>query len=235
LTEHHYNWFAPRLGKHIDMLVFGDRGYPLLLFPTSMGRYYEAKDRGLIESISWHINHGRVRVYCVDSIDSHSWYNAQATPEQRIHNHQLYEHMILEEVVPRMQQESGQHRIAVAGCSFGGYHAANFAFRKPDLVSYLISLSGLFDMRSRMDGYYSDELYYHNPMDFVPDLLHPDLKQMGIILGVAEHDVCRNQNEQFAGILQSKGIDHWLDIYPNAQHDWPVWKTVFPQYVSLIK
>jgi esterase/lipase superfamily enzyme len=58
---------------------------------------------------------------------------------------------------------------------------------------------------------------------------------MGIILGVADNDICRDQNERLSGILNQKGISHWLDIRPNATHDWPVWKEMFPHYLSKIK
>jgi esterase/lipase superfamily enzyme len=37
------------------MLVFGHAGYPVILFPTSMGSYHENKDMGLIESAKWYV------------------------------------------------------------------------------------------------------------------------------------------------------------------------------------
>lgn len=217
------------------MLVFGDTGYPLILFPTSMGRYYESKDRGLIDAAAWYVHQGHVRIYCPDSADSLGWYNRQAMPAERALNQARYDAVILEELLPRIAAETGHTRIAVAGCSFGGYHAANFAFRHPDRVAYLFSMSGLFDIRSRADGYYDDNVYYNNPMDFLPDNTHPDLWRMGIVLGAAERDVCLQQNLQFSGILNNKGIQHWLDVRPNTAHDWPVWKQMLPHYLSLMK
>ncbi len=47
-------------------------------------------------------------------------------------------------------------KVAVAGPSFGGFQAANFAFRHPGKVSHLMSMSGSFDIRSFLDGYYDD-------------------------------------------------------------------------------
>lgn len=217
------------------MLVFGDRGYPLILFPTSMGRYYESKDFGLIESIRWFIEQGRIKVYCPDGLDLLTWYNTSISPAERALNHLQYDAVILEDILPRIKAETGYDRVAVAGCSFGGYHAANFAFRHPEHVSYLFSMSGLFDIRSRLDGHYDDNVYYNNPMDFMPDNPHPDLWKMGIILGCAGRDVCLGQNQQFSGILDNKQIRHWLDIRQDTVHDWPVWKEMLPHYLSLIK
>jgi esterase/lipase superfamily enzyme len=200
-----------------------------------MGRYYESKDFGLIEALRWFIEEGRIKVYCPDSIDAFSWYNKNIPPEQRAYNHTCYDKLLTEEILPRIVTETGHQRIVAAGCSFGGYHAANFAFRHPDRVSYLFSLSGIFDIKFRMDGHYDDNVYYNNPADYVPGNEHEDLWRMGIVLGVADRDVTRPQNELLSGILTGKKIAHWLDIRPQTIHDWPVWREMLPHYVSLIK
>jgi len=217
------------------MLVFGDGGFPVILFPTSMGTYYENKDQGLIGSASWFLDNGLVKIYCPDSIDAESWYNQGVPPEIRVHNHQCYDNLVLKEILPRATGETGAAKVATAGCSFGGYHAANFAFRHPDRVSYMLSLSGVFDIRSRCEGYYSESIYFNNPVDFLPDDQDPLLWQMGIVLGTADQDICRVQNEHLSAILNAKSINHWLDIRPDSTHDWPVWKMMFPHYLSLIK
>lgn len=235
MHEQHYKWQSPHLGREFEMLVFGEEGYPLVLFPTSMGRHYEHKERGLIHALQWFIDQQLIRVYCPDSIDARSWYNTQVSPAQRTLHHIAYDNMLRHEVLERVMHETGVRRIAVAGCSFGGYHAANFAFRYPEQVSYLFSLSGIFDITSRLDGYYDDNVYFHNPMDYMRDNPHEALWRMGIILGVADEDIARNQNERMSGILAQKGISHWLDIRPNQKHDWPVWNEMLPYYISLIK
>jgi esterase/lipase superfamily enzyme len=200
-----------------------------------MGRYYESKDRGLIAAARWFVEQQLVRIYCPDSIDSHSWYNKHISPAERAYNHTRYDKMLLHEVLERAIQETGIQRVALAGCSFGGYHAANFAFRYPEKVSYLFSLSGTFDIRFRLDGHYDDNVYFNNPVDYMADNTNTALWRMGIILGVADNDVSRAQNEQLSAILAAKRISHWLDIRSNAVHDWPVWKEMLPHYLSLIK
>ena len=71
-------------------------------------------------------------------------------------------------------------------------------------------------------------------MDFIPGASDPALWQMGIVLGTAERDICLAQNEWMSRLLTAKSIQHWLDIRPNRDHDWPVWKEMFPHYLSLI-
>ena len=74
------------------------------------------------------------------------------------------------------------HRVAVCGASLGAYHAANIAFRHPDAVSHLISLSGAFDISSFFDGYYDDNIYFNSPYDYLPNIDDPwKFNHMGII------------------------------------------------------
>ncbi len=73
------------------MLVFGDWGYPIVVFPTSMGRYYEAKDFLLIESVRWFVENRRVKLYCIDGVDRHTWYGKHLHPAERVQNHIRYD------------------------------------------------------------------------------------------------------------------------------------------------
>jgi len=214
------------------MLIFGHAGQPVILFPTSKGSYYQNKDEGLINSAAWFLENGKVRIYCPDSIDAHSWYNRGVEPSIRAFNHSCYDKLVLQEIVPRAQYETGHGRMVMAGCSFGGYHAVNFSFRHPGATSYCLSMSGAFDVHQFIDGYYDDNIYYNNPVDFIPNDQDPDLWRMGIILGTAEYDICRQDNEKLSQILHHKNINHWLDIRPQANHDWPVWRDMFPHYLS---
>lgn len=234
MTERYYKWYSPNLSMDTQMLVFGDRGYPVVLFPTTMGRYYECKDFGLVESVRWFVEQGLVQIYCVDSINEHSWYNRSIHPADKVRNHAWYDKMIREEVVERIRWNTGSGRVAVAGPSFGGYQAAAFAFRHPGLVSHLFTMSGAFDIKSFLDGYYDDNVYYFNPVDFVPGANDGNLWNMKIILGTSEWDICKDANYTMSGILSRKNISHWLDVRPNGPHDWPLWKEMFPHYLSLI-
>ena len=72
MTEQYHRWYSPNLNHDVEMLVFGDRGYPVILFPTSQGRYFQNKDEGLINSVRWFIDEGLVKIYCPDSLD---WLN----------------------------------------------------------------------------------------------------------------------------------------------------------------
>ena len=239
MKEEHIRWHTPHLSRDFDMLTFGHAGWPVIAFPTSLGRYYQNKDFHLIDSVAHLVDAGRVKIYCPDGIDGQSWYNQAIHPADRVRTHLAYENVILHDVVPHAQRETGYDRICVAGASFGGYHAANFAFRHPDRVAYLISLSGSFSISSFLDGYYDDNCYFNNPVDYLPRLTDPGLlgqiHRMGIVLGTGEWDSCRPRNLELSAILGAKGIPHFLDDRNWSGHDWNYWRDMFPQYLSLLK
>lgn len=232
MKEEYKKWHSNNLSADFELLAFGHSGFPVLLFPTSMGRYFEAKDFKMIESIQWFIDEGKVKVYCVDSIDGLSWYNKGIHPAERVKNHILYDKVLLEEVSAMARHETGYHKIITTGCSFGGYHAANFAFRHPWLVSHMFSMSGIFDIKGQLDGFYNDDVYFNNPADFLPNDNNPELRNMKIILGTADRDICKPDNERLAELLTNKGVNHWLDVRENADHDWPIWRKMLPEYLS---
>ena len=230
MKEEHVKWYSPTLGRETEMLIFGHAGKPVIIYPTSMGSYHQNRDFHLIDAVSWFVDNGLVKIYCPDSVDKDSFYDDHIHPSERIRRHNVYDQFIMEEVVSRALNETGHHKITVAGCSFGGYHAINFAFRHPERVSGVFSMGGAFDIRNHMDGYYDDQVFYNNPVDFLPDLQDENLWRMQIVLGVGENDFCLPQNNRLAEIMSKKGMPYWMDIRPNAEHDWPVWREMLPTY-----
>lgn len=235
MHERYIRWWTPWLSREMEMLVFGHgSGLPLILFPTSLGRYHQNKDFGLVGSIAGWINAGRVTVYCPDSIDASSWYNRGIHPADRIRTHQAYENMIVHDVFDLARRQCSSHRVALAGASFGAYHAVNTAFRHPDAVSHLFSLSGAFDIKQFLDGWYGDSAYFHNPPDYLDGCRDPwKYGHMSIVLGTGEWDSCRGENLRLSGILNGKGVRHFLDDRRWCGHDWNWWREMLPYYLSI--
>ena len=235
MYEHYHRWYSPSLNRDMEVLAFGTRGYPVMLFPTSMGHFTENKDFKLIDSVAWFVEEGLVKIYCPDGIDALSWYNKSVHPAQRVANHIWYDQYLCTELVPLMQRETGVNRVATAGCSFGGYHATNFAFKHPEVVKYVFNMGAAFDIKDQMNGYYDDNVYFNNPPDFIPNAQNEYFNDMFVVLGTGTNDMCWDANEKMAAIFRNKGINHWLDVRNGAPHDWPAWREMFPHYLSLIR
>ncbi|MBM3784059.1 MAG: esterase [Acidobacteria bacterium] len=222
-------WHSPALGRDMELLVFGHGGAPMIVFPSSMGRFYDYEDRGLVAAIGHKYESGELQTFCVDSVDSESWYNKAVHPKDRALRHALYDAYILNEVLPFIQKTNGAPRVTVSGCSFGGYHSANFAFRHPELCDGLVSLGGAFDIHQFLNGYYDDNCYFHCPPDFLPGLSDAGtlraIRRMRIVLATGETDICLAENHRLSHILNEKQIPHFLDVWGEGTgHDWHWWE-----------
>ena len=60
MNERYMKWYTPWLSREFEMLVFGNGGgLPLVLFPTSFGRYYQNKDFGWLVRSRGYIDDGK--------------------------------------------------------------------------------------------------------------------------------------------------------------------------------
>ncbi len=230
--------YSGNLHREMEMLVFGHGGIPILVFPTSMGKFYEYEDRGMIRALESRYANGELQAFCVDSVDAESWYNKRAHPRERVLRHNQYEQYVIQEVIPFIRSKNPSPSLAVTGCSFGGYHAVNFALKHPDLVTHCVSMGAMFDVHSYLNGYYDDDCYFNCPVDYMQSMsdswyLNLYRTRMGLVLAAGEHDICLDANYQFSRILDNKEIPHWLDVWGNhTGHDWPWWQKMAQKYFS---
>ncbi len=163
MREYFKDW-SHALGRDMEVLRFGSNGLPLLVFPTSMGRFYQWEDFGLVGALLDKIEAGYIQLWCVDSIDGESWYANDTSPPERVARHLQYERYLVDELMPRIPG-----RPVTTGTSFGAFHALLLALRQPDRVNGFIGLSGAYDAARWLDGQSDGEAYYVNPVASSPD------------------------------------------------------------------
>jgi esterase/lipase superfamily enzyme len=220
----------------MDLLVFGHAGARAVVFPTSMGRFYEWEDRGMMGVLAERLERGWLQLYCLDSVDEESWYARWKHPRDRALRHAQYDAYVRDEVLPLSNQLNANPFLMTMGASFGAYHAVTFALRYPHLVNRSIGLSGLYDIREQTGGY-SDELVYHyNPADFILGEHDPGrmaaIDRLDLILAIGRDDPMRAGNEDFSGRLWSRGVGNALRIWDGWSHDWPYWREMIRLYVE---
>lgn len=236
MNRAYHEWQSSRLGRSMELLVFGHAGLPVLAFPTSGGRFFDLEDRGLIAALAGRIDAGQLHLFCVDSVDRESWYNFRIAPSRRLARHIQYEAYLLDEVLPLVRRQNPDPQLVALGCSFGGYHAANIALRHPELFSGFLSISGVFDLTGFLQGYYDDNCYFHLPTHFLPRLEDPEIlgrmRAGHYTLACGWDDPCLVPNQQLDHILNEKEIPHRLYVWdePNS-HDWPTWQRMVQQYL----
>ena len=236
MHREHTRWFSPSLGRDMDMLVFGHAGARVLVFPTSMGRFFEWEDRGMIGVLGEHLERGWLQLFCVDSVDDESWYAKHRHPAERGQRHTQYDGYLEREVIPFTQHRNQNPFLIATGASFGAYQAVAFALRHPHLVGRVLGMSGMYDIRGMTDGHSGADIYYANPPEFmVHETDHGRLeaiRRMDIILAIGRDDSMYWDNEQFSATLWSKGIPHAFRIWDGWAHDWPYWQRMIRQYIA---
>ncbi len=219
----------------MEMLVFGHAGARVLVFPTSMGRYFEWEDRGMMDALGEQIERGWLQCFCVDSVDSESWYAKHRHPGDRGRRHEQYDQYLRNEVLPLTRHNPNPFLITT-GASFGAYHAVSFAFRHPWEVGRVIGLSGLYDIKEMTGGYSDETVYFHNPCDFLVHEHDPArldaLRRLDIILVVGREDAAHANNDYLSRVLGAKHIPHKLHVWNGWYHDWPHWRDMIRQYIG---
>ena len=231
-----HRWHSPALDREMDALVFGHGGARLLVFPTSMGRFFDWEDRGMVGALEDHLAQGWLQMFCVDSVDAESWYAKSRSPAERARRHVEYDRYILTEVIPWTARTNPNAFLIVAGASFGAYHAVNFSFRHPQLVGRVIGLSGFYDITRWTNGYANDDIYFNNPPHYLLNEHAPKrldaLRRLDIIIAIGRDDPSRPNNEALSNTLWSKEIWHALRLWEGWAHDWPWWQQMIRLYVG---
>ena len=220
----------------MELLVFGHSGARAIAFPTSMGRFFQWEDFGMIGELRDQIDAGDLQLYCVDSIDSESWYAKQRHPAERAVRHNQYDNYLLREVLPFSQERNANPFLITTGASFGAYHAVNFALRHPEQVDRTIGMSGLYNIKRFTEGYSDDNVYFNNPADFIrhehDQTRLAALRHVDIIIAIGRDDPSCSDNERFSGVLWQKNIGHALRIWDGWAHDWPWWRQMIRHYIG---
>ena len=236
MNREYHKWHSPRLGRDMELLVFGHAGLPVVVFPTSGGRFHEFEDRGLIGAV-WHrVESGDLQFYCVDSVDSESWYNRNVPPRWRIARHVQYDDYLIHEVVPLVRQKNWNQHLVALGCSFGGFHALNIALRHPDVFTGMLSMSGAFNLENFLQGYHDEDVYYNQPTQYLPNMSDPwfldRYRRNNWVLATGWDDQCLAQNQHMDHLMNSKGIPHKLYVWDTwNSHDWPTWAQMIQHYL----
>jgi esterase/lipase superfamily enzyme len=231
-----HRWFSRHLNRDMALKVYGHWGLPLLVFPCSRGRYFDYETMGMVAAISGFIEGGRVKLFCVDSVDSDSWYNFSVPPWVRNDRHEAYDRYVADEVIPFIRTHCNQPdaKPLTNGCSMGAYHSLNFFLKHPDLCSGTIALSGLYRLDHPEFGVPEAEIgdiYFNSPIHYLPGLTTAttldQYRNSRIVLCVGQgawEDEMLADTRQMEAIFQNLSVPAWIDIWGlDVNHDWPWW------------
>ena len=244
----YYKDYSPALGRDMEFKVYGHQGKPVLFIPCQAGRFYDFENFHMTDVFAPWIDSGKITVYSIDTIDNETWANKDGDPRWRIERHEAWYHYIVDQMVPRIGDLSGERNhsytpIMTFGCSLGAMHAANLFFRRPDLFDSVLALSGIYDSRESFGDYMDDLVYMNSPCDYLSGMSpnHPWIhmyNERRIIICVGQgawEDILKESTARLKGVLESKGINAWVDFWGfDVNHDWDWWYKQTAYYLPFL-
>jgi esterase/lipase superfamily enzyme len=237
-----HRWYSERIGhEDIHVRVYGHFGQPILVFPTSGGDEREYEGQGMFDALGHHMQAGRVKFFCVNSVNNDSWYNKAIHPADRARFQVAYDSAIANESASLHRASLQRSGIAITttGASFGAYHAANTLFKHPTQGAPLPRPFGrlrpallhgralrrqLLLQQSRRLPRESERLE-HSPVP--PSVRHPPRYRQ------AARYEDSGPTRRLAVHHRARGIPHHLDDWrEQGGHDWPYWKHQMDVYIS---
>ena len=235
------SWYSNNLQMDMPLVAYGHAGYPLLMFPTAAADYLEYERFLLLDAIKPFIESGKIRAYSINSVNRYSLLNDKASPQWKAELLSRYDRYVTDEVLPLIRHDAGDGnaRPITTGASLGAFLAANSYFRHSDLFRGTIAMSGSYDIRSYLSGYFDENVYFNNPMMYLANLnddFHlPRLRQADaiVILSGQGSFEAPERSRQLAKLLKKKGIPHTLDVWgKDVNHDWPWWRKMLPYHLG---
>jgi esterase/lipase superfamily enzyme len=240
MRRHITGWYCPQLFREMPLVAYGHYGAPVLMLPTAAADYLEYERFQLVDSVRWFVEQGKTKLYSVDSVNKLALLNDGASPSEKLSWLRRYDGYLTGEVLPYIRHDCGGGDVKpiLFGISLGAYLAANAFFRHPDLFGGCILVSGSYDVRAFFNGFYSEDLYFNNPVDYLAQLndghhlatLQQGGRRIIIFTGQGDYED-PSRARRLSGILSSKRIPHQLDVWGHdVNHDWPWWRKCVPQY-----
>ena len=225
------------LGRDMEFKRYGHAGRPVVMFPTSNGRFFQYEDTGSIGALGAFIDAGKIQVWTLDGIDGETFFARHGDPQHAIERHEAYFRYVRDEMLPEISRlataSSGGHAMLplFAGCSMGAFHASNFVFRFPELTAGVVALSGVYSTRDFFGAALEGGIYYNSPLHYLAGLTDERilgrLRALQLIFccgqGAFEEPMLA-ETRLLETILRDKQIPAWVDYWGHdAAHDWPWW------------
>ena len=100
MVKEHISWYSERLQRDMSIRIYGDKGTPVLVFPTQDAMSDNFENFGMIDTLSGYLNEGRIQLFCVDTVDTETWSNVWGDKGWRANRQEAYYNYIVAEVLP---------------------------------------------------------------------------------------------------------------------------------------
>ena len=148
--------------------------------------------------------------------------------------HHAYERFVLDTLVPFVREDCKWPSAPMTGvgCSLGGTYAALFALKQPETFRRALCMSGRYLTTEFTQGETSQEVYFNNPLAFVPGMSGEALERvrrntnLTLVCGRGKwEEGCIEETIALGQLLADKQIPSHTDIWGrDSRHDWDYWQ-----------
>lgn len=232
---------SPSMGRRVHLWSFGVAGRPLVVFPSNAGVAHEWQRGGMIDAIAPLIAERRVKVYCPETNVSRS-FSGRGNIDERMAHHRAYEQFVLDTLVPFIRRDCGADHdtITTTGCSMGAMYASLFVLKHPESFGQALCLSGRYSASRLFDGESNAELYFNDPLAFLPNLDGAALDRVrrrvhlvAVVGRGAFEDGCIRETAELGTWLDRKGIPNHVAFWgKDSRHNYTWWQRQASHYLG---
>lgn len=231
------------LGQDMSMIVYGEKGYPIVTFQTQDHTCESFEQDGLLEPLAEYIDGGRIQLFSVDNADQGSWSDLAGDKAKRAQRQEDYFRFVTDELLPQVHEFNGSElRPLAMGCSMGATHAALAALRRPDLFQGCLSLSGVYRASYFFGDWSNPTLYDNDIVSFLPNmpLNHPYVelyrhRSLLFCVGQGAFEDGQGDVRAIDHELDRLGVPHWCDFWGyDVNHDPYWWKKQLRYFMPLM-
>ncbi|MFO0651678.1 MAG: alpha/beta hydrolase-fold protein [Polyangiales bacterium] len=241
MSARHLLLDSPALGRKVHLWCFGEVGRPLVVFPSNAGVAHEWQRSGMIDALGPLLAAGRLKVYCPETNVSKS-FSGHGSLEARMAHHHAYERFVMETLVPFIRRDCHSPEISMAatGCSVGALYASLFVLKHPETFARALCLSGRYRTSRLLGGVSNDDVYFNDPLAFVPNLDGAALARvrrhahLTVVVGRGAHEAgCIPETAEFGAWLRRKEIPHHAAFWGHdSRHDYDWWRRQAAHYLG---
>lgn len=233
MKSRYKSWKSPSMGKEMELLIVGDEGTPVIVFPSAHGSFKEWQNHNSFSILDEQIDEGFNQFFCVDSVAEDCFLNKKSDPIVKMKRFNQFQDYIMDELLPFISEENSNPYIITTGVALGAYQALLMALKYPTNFHKVIGLCGYYDIRVHTKDVIDDNIYFNNPSEFIPNL--NDDKILSLISSVDirllnyKNDPTKEETRKMSDLLWLKFIEHEHYVWDEETDD--MWNLI-PQMLK---
>lgn len=236
-----YTLPSEELERDFDVTVYGNAGWPAIVFPEGDSTCTSWENAGMITALQPLVDAGEIQLFCVDSMDNEGWYASSALPEYRLESIRSYLQFVQKDFASFVAtHSSSEKKPLLLGAGMGALNATLLLLNDPGQFGGLLALSGNYDVRSFLSEEPSQEWLRFSPVDRVPNLTKEEvtaLAALPVAFVCGQHqseDGLPSQRTLDAEFAQ-KGLEATFEYWGfDVSHDWNWWQEEAKQLIPCI-